>query len=69
MLESEVQKVRLARTTMADTASGAAGADIQGVGAANFSFKRMRMPTEFISASAHANDLDAFRSFVCKYIG
>jgi hypothetical protein len=69
MLESEVQKVRLARTTMADTASGGAGADIRGFGTANFSFKQLRMPTEFISASAQTNDLDAFRSFVCRYIG
>jgi signal recognition particle receptor subunit beta len=69
MLESEVQKVRLARTTIADTASATAGSDIRGLGASNFSFKQMRMPTEFISASAQANDLDAFRSCVCKYIG
>jgi len=67
MLESEVQKVRVARTTMADTASGAAG-DIPGASASGFSFKQARMSTEFVAASAQSNDLAAFRAFVRTHI-
>uniref|UniRef100_A0A6U5MZ47 Signal recognition particle receptor subunit beta n=1 Tax=Calcidiscus leptoporus TaxID=127549 RepID=A0A6U5MZ47_9EUKA len=68
-LEGEVQKVRLARTTMKDTSddSKLAGG-IADMSSGSFSFDQMGVPVEFVSTSALQPNLHAFVKAVSKWI-
>eukprot|EP00310_Coccolithus_braarudii_P014505 CAMPEP_0183338496 /NCGR_PEP_ID=MMETSP0164_2-20130417/5768_1 /TAXON_ID=221442 /ORGANISM="Coccolithus pelagicus ssp braarudi, Strain PLY182g" /LENGTH=231 /DNA_ID=CAMNT_0025508353 /DNA_START=48 /DNA_END=743 /DNA_ORIENTATION=- len=68
-LESEVQKVRLARTTMTDTSNKTEQArGIADASAGSFSFDQLATPVEFMAASATQPNLRAFVKAVSRYV-